>query len=111
VTLYLVNCEFCHLGSGNQVRVNLSEGPDLYGHIVNQMRKAPETANCPIKTIVVPGHPEQSLLYLKLVGPPMLPANCGERMPVKTGGQKVAPYLSDSEIKLFYDWIKGGAVQ
>jgi hypothetical protein len=109
IQLYLVNCVFCHTAINKRIRVELTEGAGLRERLVNQKAVAPELADCPVKTLVVPGKPEESLLYLKVAG--TLPANCGKLMPDKEPGQKAPPPpFSPSELKLVYDWIKGGAV-
>jgi hypothetical protein len=109
IQLYLVNCIFCHTGAANQKRVNLSEGPGLRERIVSKPIVAPELANCPIKTLIVPGKPEESLLYRKIAG--TMPDGCGKLMPDKEAGQvKPPPRFTADELKLVFDWIAGGAV-
>jgi hypothetical protein len=108
VQLYLVNCIFCHTGAANQKRVNLSEGPGLRERLVNKPAVAIEVSNCPLKTLIVPGKPEESLLYRKIAG--TMPEGCGKLMPDKESGQKnPPPRFTASELKLFFDWITGGA--
>jgi hypothetical protein len=59
--------------------------------------KSKSSALCSGWSLVVPGSPEQSLLYQKLVSPP---AECGERMPLGL-------HLADAAVGCVGDWIRG----
>jgi hypothetical protein len=101
----------CH--SSNVAGVHLGSKDTLYNSLVN---KPAEGAKCRAGatgseagvasgdggvqnyTIVVPGKPEESLLYLKIDHNPP----CGDPMPV--GGT-----LTDAQITLVHDWIAAGA--
>lgn len=63
---------------------------------INRMIHAPSTI-CEWMDLIVPGDPENSLLYLKLMEPPAL---CGEPMPP-------IGYLTLAEIRCFRDLIEG----
>jgi mono/diheme cytochrome c family protein len=88
------NCSGCHLSGGSSGGLNLDPpGSDL--NLIN----VASTQN-PAFTLVVPGDPLASLLFLKL--------NCdgpglGSRMPL--GG----PNLSLTQQALIFDWIEAGA--
>jgi hypothetical protein len=93
-------CNFCHSNPPNKIsNGNLSMGMDqatAYAAIVNK----PSTSDkCAGKTQVVPGHPEQSLFYLKLLDAPP----CGDKMPL--GGDP----LTADELEQVRSWIANGA--
>jgi hypothetical protein len=54
---------------------------------------------CAGRSVIVPGDPDQSLLVLKVAGPPP----CGNRMPL---GGKV---LNAAQIHMIESWISSGA--
>jgi hypothetical protein len=83
--ILLEACPSCHGASG---------GLSLFTY--DQLMSG-SSANGPV---VVPGDPEQSILWQKLVGQPTF----GDRMPPAPE----AP-LSDESIELFSSWIQGGA--
>jgi hypothetical protein len=115
VKLYLVNCVFCHVPTAEDkiLKSDFSEGDGLYDRLVNKVAVATATAKCANRTLVVPGHPEKSLLYLKLQAgsmPDLLPATCGKPMPSQAKDQTKMPLpFTAGELKLFFDWIMGGA--
>lgn len=85
---------YCHLGSFG--------GEDLhaaYTHLVGA--KAAESGECEGHTLVAPGDPEHSLVYLKLAStnPP-----CGKSMP-PTGFDAVPA----ADVELLRAWIAAGA--
>jgi hypothetical protein len=97
LNLVLANCIFCH--NDPSKRLDLQES-GLYERLINApATKAP--AGCTNKTLVVPGQPMMSLLYLKIAG--KMPAGCGERMPYKK-----AP-VTAMELGIVFDWITAGA--
>lgn len=51
---------------------------------------------------VVPGHPESSILYLKVS--PSDPAPCGSKMPLDRTA------LAQGDVDLIASWIRGGAI-
>ena len=77
---------------------------------INKPADKTANLNCATTTLVVPGDPEASLLYLKLKGTP--PANCGTQMP-KPEGNRMQCTLTADELKCVADWINslpaGGA--
>jgi hypothetical protein len=99
--LLALNCGGCHLPlSGN----GMGNFAFSYTNLLSNVNS--EHAGCPnldaSKKRVVPGKPENSLLYIKasLATPP---SGCGGHMPF--AGQM----LGDTTLKLIYDWIKQGA--
>jgi hypothetical protein len=54
-----------------------------------------------VRTLVIPGDPLKSLVYLKVAG--KQPAGCGAQMPPKP------PVLTAAEVQMMYDWILAGA--
>lgn len=64
------------------------------------------TAACKSGTVlVVPGKPDESVLYLRLAG-----TDCGAQMP-RTGDGASQNALNAADLKLVRDWIAGGAAQ
>lgn len=51
---------------------------------------------CSWSTLVVPGDPEQSFLYIKVTDPPL---SCGDPMPP-------VGYLTNNEVRCVADWIE-----
>ncbi len=66
---------------------------------VGKMGIKTATMNCPNRTMIVPGSPQASLLYIKLAGVP--PAECGAQMPKSAAKDAFAP----AELKCVEDWI------
>lgn len=87
----------CHSSLGLAGRCDLTAGK-AYADLVGR----PSNTN-PAKTLVVPGHPEQSFLIAKLRG--QLGPGEGERMPLHN------PPLSEATINAIEDWIAAGAQQ
>jgi hypothetical protein len=54
---------------------------------------------------VVPGKPDDSILYQKLKEDPPF----GDRMPLKKRSDPVGKYLSDDEMSVLAEWIRQGA--
>jgi hypothetical protein len=54
---------------------------------------------------VVPGKPDDSILYQKLKEDPPF----GDRMPLKKRSDPVGKYLSDDEMRVLAEWIRQGA--
>lgn len=69
----------------------------LHATLVSQKAGGPECATSGLER-VVPGDPDNSLLYLKLVPNPP----CGDQMPVMSS-------LKDEQIELVRQWIAAGA--
>jgi hypothetical protein len=59
-------------------------------------------SQCGLSTIVVPGAPESSLLYVKLSG--TQPLECGDQMPKKQGAQE-QKMLAAEELECVAEWI------
>ncbi len=94
------NCAlpFCHAGTGDYLE--LADMAIGYSSLVNAPAQGPDCAKTGLKR-VDPGHPETSLLYLKVTTPP-----CGAKMPRSYGSAVVLDPLSIQQIK---DWIQLGA--
>lgn len=91
-------CDDCHFNATAFHTVTALDG------WVGKMGLKTATMNCPNRTVVVPGNPQASLLYIKLVGAP--PAGCGEQMPKPEGAQAFKAF-SSAELKCVEDWING----
>lgn len=95
-------CDFCHGQVANQISNGLlnmgQDDRDLaYDVLLHQTSTSRDCAGMPY---VVPGDPEGSLLYTKLLAEP----GCGERMPLGGGA------LPASQIRMVQSWIEGGAL-
>jgi hypothetical protein len=92
----------CHVGSTVAQSGNLSLAGDAYQSLVNV---APTNLNAKQDGLrrVVPGWPDSSLLYLKLLSPPRSAHDYGNVMP--SGG---AP-LSAGQVEYILQWIAAGA--
>jgi hypothetical protein len=90
---------FCHAGSEDYLELTTK---DLaYEALVG----APATGTLCGPTgleRVDPGHPETSLLYLKITDPP-----CGSKMPLQYGAPVV---LDPRQLSQIHDWIAAGAL-
>ena len=88
--------DFCH--GGGRAGLDMSSRDAAYRTLVDMPSSA--TAACGMlgKKRVVPGEPEQSLLFLKLD----INAPCGQQMP--PGG-----VLPESAVQEIHDWIAAGA--
>lgn len=78
----------CHGAASAQANLNLSDGWET--RIIGQ----PGSAACNGTTLVVPGDPEASLIYQKILPEPP----CNSRMPL-------GPALPDEHIACIRDWI------
>jgi hypothetical protein len=87
-------CTLCHAGPTPAGRLNLSG--DVYAALVNK-----PSSFKPGAILVVPGDPENSYLYQKLVGTSGI---VGLRMP-----RNGPPYLTDGQIEVIERWIEEGA--
>jgi hypothetical protein len=88
------SCLNCHTGFIGQFDgLDMSTQATAYSNMVNK-----SSTRCRGETLVVPGHAESSLLYLKVTSPP-----CGSLMPQN------APALSQVSIDLIKKWIDEGA--
>lgn len=81
--------------------LSLATRAGAYASLVGASAAGGDCASSPLKR-VVPGHPERSLLYLKLNASTV---PCGEVMPA--GGEDP---LSDVQIELVRAWIAAGAL-
>lgn len=94
-------CNFCHsMPASDTSNGNLHMGSDMASAYAALVDQDSSSSKCAGKVLVVPEHPEQSLLLLKLSPNPP----CGNRMPV--GGMP----LTAAQIALVRDWIAGGAL-
>lgn len=99
-TLAIDNCVYCHPGEGSvQMNSRFDDAAKLHATLLAATTYVPSA--CQWKTMVVPGKPLESLLYLKLFDPP--PANCGARMP------KTAKPAEQWAIDRIRNWILSGA--
>ncbi len=101
--LFSTICTTCHT---SMVELDL-RSPSSYGNLVNKpavdYAMPPTTDSCG-GTLVVPGHPETSYLYIKVSSD----APCaGSRMPLTDIGT-TSP-LMPCEITAIHDWIAAGA--
>jgi hypothetical protein len=94
-------CNFCHSMPASQVSNGLfhtgMDQAETYAAITGTTSTS---KSCSGRAIVVPGHPEESLLALKVSGKPP----CGNRMPL--GGAA----LSKEKVRLIRSWIAAGAI-
>jgi hypothetical protein len=89
---------FCHAGTSDFMQLTTKDlaYPALVG--------APASGTYCLPTgldRVDPGHPETSLLYLKITDPP-----CGNKMPLQYGAPVV---LEPRQLTQIHDWIEAGA--
>jgi hypothetical protein len=93
-------CDFCHGMPASQVSNGfLSMGMDKDSAYAALVDKTSSSADCNGKKLVVPFHPEQSLLLDKLSSKP----SCASRMPL--GGMA----LTEAQLELVRSWIAAGA--
>jgi hypothetical protein len=94
---------FCHLGAAG-APMTLDSQDDSYQQMVNVPANGPFCGDAGMAGLlrVDPGHPETSLLYLK-IEMPSPPDLCGDPMP-----SSGAP-LTDKDIQQIHDWIQQGA--
>jgi len=89
-------CTSCHGGDTGDGDLALGDdAQSAYAALVGQTSTSP---TCGQQPYVVPGEPDQSLLFAKLTAPP-----CGAVMPYR------ATPLSDTELELVRSWIAAGA--
>ena len=93
------NCSGCHSGETPQAGLNLS-GDEVYARLLE-----PSTQN-PEMPLITPGVPEESYLYLKLIGDDSIMGNPMPYNPLTGTGT-----LSDAEIADVLTWITNGAVE
>jgi mono/diheme cytochrome c family protein len=94
-------CNYCHSNPPNNLsNGNLSMGSDKAAAYAALVGKMSAGTKCAGHSLVVPGHPEESLLYLKSQEPPP----CGGRMPL--GGDQ----LTDTQLEMVRTWIAAGAL-
>jgi hypothetical protein len=88
---------YCH--SGDQTGLMLMTADQAYDDLVG---KSPKGVDCRDSglLLVEPGHPESSLIYLKVVDPP-----CGALMPYRLGR------IPDRDIEQMRRWIELGAMK
>jgi hypothetical protein len=93
-------CNACHANPANDVgNGNLHMGMDRATAYSALVGKTSMSSRCMQRPLVVPGHPEMSLLMLKLSPSPP----CGSRMPV--GGNP----FTDVQLEMIRSWIAAGA--
>ncbi|APR78562.1 Hypothetical protein A7982_03909 [Minicystis rosea] len=93
-------CEFCHSLPPNELSNGaLSTGMDKAAAYASLVGKPSMSKTCAGRTLVVPGHPEESLFYEKLSGAP----TCGGPMPL--GGSA----LTADQLEAVRSWIEAGA--
>jgi hypothetical protein len=87
---------FCHFS--DELFFNSISADRAYETLVGAVTTSPDCGPTGLER-VAPGHPEQSLLYLKLTAPP-----CGRKMPIGYVSQ-----LPSQEIEQIRVWIERGA--
>jgi hypothetical protein len=93
-------CDFCHGMPPNNVSNGLlSSGTTPEAAYAALMAGPSKSKACGGMAMIVPGKPEESLFYLKLLGTPP----CGSRMPL--GGAA----LPEAQIAMVRSWILAGA--
>ena len=101
-------CSDCHTSNGGatlpsgDLDLDPADTPSPYVNLLGANRDGVESPLYPGYVYVVPGHPEQSLLFMKV---DCDDPGAGARMPLDNymGG------LSVQQIALIYDWIAEGA--
>ncbi len=88
---------FCH-GAGNDFLLMSSKGV-AYSATVGAIARGPACADSGL-TIIQPGDPDASLLYLKVTDPP-----CGNKMPAA-----YEPFLDARQTEQVRQWIAMGAL-
>lgn len=88
-------CIQCHTNVGRNPAAGLNLAVDPYAAMVNVPAR-----NKPGAVIVVPGDPDGSYLYQKLIGAPGI---VGLRMPL------VPPHLTEGQLLIVRRWIQNGA--
>ncbi len=89
---------FCHGGSGDYLQ--LASKAIGYASLVDAAAEGPDCGATGLVR-VEPGHPERSLLYLKITDPP-----CGAKMPLLYG---YSGSLDPREVEQIRQWIEAGA--
>src|SRR4029077_5119913 len=90
----------CHISS-EQFYLVIASKEGAFGNLVNAPAMGPSCAPTGLKR-VDPGHPETSLLYLKVTSPP-----CGAKMPLLYGDASGS--LDPLAIDQIRQWIEAGA--
>ncbi len=88
-------CVQCHTNAGRNPAAGLNLAIDPYAALVNVPSR-----NKPGAVLVIPGDPDGSYVYQKLIGAPGI---AGLRMPI------VPPYLTDGQLLIVRRWIQNGA--
>ncbi len=88
-------CIQCHTNVGRNPAAGLNLAADPYAALVNVPAR-----NKPGAIHVVPGDPDGSYLYQKLIGAPGI---AGLRMPL------APPYLTEGQLLIVRRWIQNGA--
>lgn len=95
-------CNFCHSQPPSQVsngKLHTGDEGDVAAAYAALVGQTSISRDCAGKSLVVPGKPEESLLYTKLTAKPP----CGARMPFGGGA------LPDAQIEMVRSWIAAGA--
>jgi hypothetical protein len=93
-------CNFCHSMPASQVsNGKFHTGMDAAETYAALLSTTSTSDACAGRSVVVPGDPEQSLLFLKIAGQPP----CGNRMPL--GGSA----LTTAQVEMIRSWIAAGA--
>jgi hypothetical protein len=93
-------CNFCHSMPASQVsNGTFHTGKDASETYASILDRISTSSACGGRELIVPGAPEESLLFLKISGQPP----CGNRMPL--GGKA----LSDEQVQMIRSWIAAGA--
>jgi hypothetical protein len=89
---------FCHAGQADYLQITSKD--EGYRALVNAPAQGP---GCAGLQRVDPGHPETSLLYLKITSPP-----CGSKMPLLYTG--LSGSLDPPQVDQIGQWIEAGAL-
>jgi hypothetical protein len=100
IQLVLANCIYCHPGENNDRTSFDGFGQALYDRLTSTMPNTFIVGTCAFKQLIVKGNPDQSLIYVKISGPP---ATCGVRMP------KDKAMVTKPELDAMRGWIMAGA--
>jgi hypothetical protein len=95
-------CNFCHSQPSSQIsngKLHTGTEGDVAAAYAALVGQTSTSKDCAGKSLVVPGKPEESLLYTKLTATPP----CGARMPFGGGA------LPEAQLEMVRSWIAAGA--
>jgi hypothetical protein len=95
-------CNFCHSQPSSDIsngKLHTGDEGDVEAAYAALVGPTSVSKGCTGHPLVVPGKPEESLLYVKLTATPP----CGARMPFGNGA------LPEAQIEMVRSWIAAGA--